>query len=58
MLIVKLYNNIKINKYLININVRSEILRLIHSNFSENSNYVLSKNYIKFYFSKIIISYI
>ena len=44
------HNNIKINKYLLNINVRSEILRLIHSNFSENSNYILSKNYIKVLF--------
>ena len=44
------HNNIKINKYLLNINVKSEILRLIHSNFSENSNYILSKNYIKVLF--------
>ena len=44
------HSNIKITKYLLNINVKSEIINLINSNFSENPNYILSKNYIKILF--------
>lgn len=44
------HKNIKLTKYLSNVNLKSEILRLINTNFSENSNYILSENYIKVLF--------
>ena len=45
-----IHSNIKITKYLSNINAKSEILKLINANFSQKSNYILSENYIKILF--------
>ena len=45
------YSNIKITKYLLNINTKSEIIELINnSNLPLNSNYLISENYIKILF--------